>query len=91
MATYLSPNQSNTSDKTADMELIKNNNSLVKVIEVEDESTRSLGTKLIDIANLETVANQDCNDDNPCSNKKKSAQESFPEARFDVMKTPVGK
>ena len=90
MATYLSPNQSNISDKTADMELIKNNNSLVKVIEVEDESMRSIGTKLIDIANLETVTNQSCNDDNPCSNTKQSAQESFTEARFDIMKTPIG-
>ena len=90
MATYLSPNQSNISDKTADMELIKNNNSLVKVIEVEDESMRSIGTKVIDIANLEAVTNQNCNDDNPCSNRKQSAQESFTEARSDVMKTPIG-
>ena len=91
MATYLSPNQSNISNKTADMELIKNNNSLVKVIEVEDQSMRSVGAKLIDIVNLEKVTNQDCNDDNPCSNTEKCSQKSFREARFNVMKTPVGK
>ena len=91
VATYLSPNQSNSSNKTADMELIKNNNYLVKVIEVEDQSMRSIGTKLIDIANLETVPNQRSNDNNPCSNTEKCLQESFTEARFNVIKTPMGK
>ena len=91
MATYLSPNQSNISDKTADMELIKNNNSLVKVIEVEDESMRSIGTKVIDIANLEAVTNQSCNDDNRCSNKDTFAADSSITAKFNVLNMPVGK
>ena len=40
------------------MELIKSNNSLVKLIEMEDQSMRSIGTKPIDISikqNLEAV------------------------------------
>ena len=91
VATYLSPSQSDVSNNTTDMELIKNNNSLVKVIEVEDQSMRGIGTKLINIANLKTVTNRNCNDDSRCSNTGHCAQESFAEARFNVMETPVGK
>ena len=91
VATYLSPNRSNISNKTGDMEFIKNNNSLVKVIELEDQSMRSIGTKLRNIVNLKTVTNQNFNDDSRCSNTGHCAQESFTEARFNVMETPVGK
>ena len=91
VATYLSPSQSDVSNNTADMELIKNNNSLVKVIEVEDQSMRSIGTKAIDIAVLDTVTNQSCNDENRCSNKDTFATESFTRARFNVLNTAVGK
>ena len=52
---------------------------------------RSIGTKLINIANLKTVTNQNFNDDSRCSNTGHCAQESFTEARFNVMETPVGK
>ena len=91
VATYLSPNRSNISNKTGDMEFIKNNNSLVKVIELEDQSMRSIGTKLTDITNLETVPNGICSDDNPCFNIEKCAQESFAKGRFNVIKTPIGR
>ena len=91
VATNLSPNRSNISNKTGDMEFIKNNNSLVKVIELEDQSMRGIGTKLINIANLKAVTNRNCNDDSRCSNTGHCAQESFAEARFNVMETPVGK
>ena len=83
MATYLSPNQPNISDKIANIQLIQNNNFLTKVSEVEDESMRSIGTKLIDIANLETVPNQSCNE--------KSAQENSTAAGFNFMQTAIVK
>ena len=73
------------------MGFIKKNNSLVKVIELEDQSMRSIGTKLTDIANLETVPNGICSDDNPCSNIEKCSQESFAKGRFNVIKTPIGR
>ena len=91
MATYLSPSQSDVSNNTTDMELIKNNNSLVKVIEVEDQSMRSIGTKVIDIAALDTLRNQSCSDDNYCSNKDAFAIESSATAGFNVLTMPVGK
>ena len=91
MATYLSLSQSEITNNTTDTELIKNNNSLVKVIEVEDQSMRSIGTKVIGIANLETVTNQGCNDDNCCSSKDAFAAESSTTARFNVLNMPVGK
>ena len=54
------------------MDLIKNRY-LEKVIEVEDQSMRSIDTKLIDIANLERLTNQICNDNNPYSNTEECA------------------
>ena len=90
VATNLSPNRSYICNKIGDMQFIKNN-SLVKVIELEDQSMRGIGTKLINIANLKTVTNQNFNDDSRCSNTGHCAQESFTEARFNVMETPVGK
>ena len=91
VATYLSPSQSDVSNNTTDMELIKNNNSLVKVIEVQDQSMRSIGTKVIDIAALDTLRNQSCSDDNYCSNKDTFAIESSPTAGYNVLTMPVGK
>ena len=87
----MSLSQPDITNDTTDMELIKNNNSLVKVIEVEDQSMRSIGTKVIDIANLETVTNQSCNDDNHCSNKDIFAADSSITAKFNVLNMPVGK
>ena len=91
VATYLSPSQSDVSNNTTDMELIKNNNSLVKVIEVEDQSMRIIGTEVIDIAALDTLTNQSCSDDNYCSNKDTFAIKSSTTAGFNVLTTPVGK
>ena len=91
MATYLSPSQSDISNNTTHMDLIKNNNSLVKVIEVEDQSMRSIGTKVIDIAALDTVTSQSCDDHNRCSNKDTFAAERSTTARCNVMNTAVGK
>ena len=91
VTTYLSPSQSDISNNTADMEFIKNNNTLVKVIGAEDQSTRSVGKKVIDIATLDTVTNQSCNDYNRCSNKDTFTTESSGIARFNVVNTPVGK
>ena len=87
----MSLSQSEITNDTTEMELIKNNNSLVKVIEVEDQSMRSIGTKVIGIANLETVTNQSCNDDNRCSNKDTFAADSSITAKFNVLNMPVGK
>ena len=73
------------------MELIKNNNSLVKVIEVEDQCMRSIGTKVIDIAAVDTVTSHSCIDHNRCPNKDTFATESSATARFNVLSTAVGK
>lgn len=80
----------NYTNKTATMELSKNSY-LEKVIEVEDQSMRTIDAKLIDIANLERLTNQICSDDNPYSNTEECAQESFTDARFNVTKTPIDK
>ena len=93
VATCLSPNQSAIPNNTADMELIKNNNSLLKVIEVEDQSMRSIGTKLIDIATLDTVTSQSCDDDddNGSSNKDTFFTENSATARVNVLNMPASK
>ena len=73
------------------MEFIKNNNSLMKVIELEDQSMKSISTKLTDIANLEKVPNGICNDDNPYFYIEKCAEESFTKGRVNFIKTPIGR
>ena len=90
MPTYLSQSQSDISNNTTHMELVKNNNSLVKVIEVDDESMRSRGTKVIDIAALETVTNKSCSDDNRFSNKDTFASESSTTTRYNALNMPGG-
>ena len=90
VATYLSPSQSDISNNTTHMELIKNDNSLVKVIEVEDQSMRTRGTKVIDIAALETVTNKSCSEDNGRSNKDTFAAISSRTARCSTLNMPVG-
>ena len=91
VATPLSPNESGIPNNTADIGLIKNNSCLVKVIEVEDQSMRSITTKEIDIATIETVTNQSCNDNNGSSNKDTFFAESSATARVNVLNTTVGK
>ena len=91
VATYLSSSQSDVSYNTADMEIIKNNNSMVKVIEVEDQSMRSIGTKIIDIATLDAVTSQSCDDHNRCPNNDTFATKSSTTATFNVLNTAVGK
>ena len=91
VATPLSPNESGIPNNTEDMGLIKNNSCLVKVIEVEDQSMRSITTKEIDIATIEAVTNQSCNDNNGSSNKDTFFAESSATARVTVLNTTVGK
>ena len=87
----MSPNESDIPNNTADMGLIKNNSCLVKVIEVEDQSMRTITTKEIDIPIIETVTNQSCNDNNGSSNRDTFFAESSATARVNVLNTTVGK